>query len=63
MFPEELLEEELPSDVADKEQINMQGCGETAPGQQRQPGGAAPTTQESKQESESEEIDQTFEVS
>ena len=63
MFPEELLEVELPSDVADKEQINMQGCGETAPGQQRPPGGAAPTTQESEQESESEEIDQTFEVS
>ena len=63
VFPEELPEVELPSDVADTEQINMQVCGETAPGQQRQPGGAAPITQESEQESESGEIDQTFEVS
>jgi hypothetical protein len=63
VFPEELPEAEPPFAVAATEQITVQGCGGTAPGQQRQPGGAAPITQESEQESESGEIDQTFEVS
>jgi hypothetical protein len=31
VFSEELPEVELPSDVANTEQITMQGCGETAP--------------------------------
>ncbi|MCA1739655.1 MAG: hypothetical protein LC740_12750 [Actinobacteria bacterium] len=48
--------------MADTEEIAVEGC-EVPPAPEQQQGSPAPVTQEGEQESESGEIDQSFDVS